>query len=329
MLLLSKEDIKKAFSMQDAIEANKLAFRLATEGTIDVPLRTVIGAPTEGGSFIFMPAYDASVRAASVKVVNIFPRNAEKGLMTAPGQILLCDGETGYITALLDGAYITQLRTGAASGAAFDLLAKKECRIGAMIGTGGQAAEQLEAMICARKLEEVRIFSRNRERCLAFCERMKEELASYGTRFVAAESADEAVDDADLLITVTSSKEPVFDGSKIKAGCTVSCVGGYLPDMCECDPALLPRASKIICDLKSAVLAEAGDLLIPLADGTITEDKIVGSLGEVVNGTLVGRENEEEIIVFKSVGIGAQDLIASKLVYDSARKNGFGTNWGE
>lgn len=328
MLLLSCEDIKTVFTMKDAIEADKKAFRLVSEGKCEAPLRTNIQAPKYDGSFLFMPAYAEEMDTASIKIVNVFPHNLEKGIPSCPAQVLLIDGKTGEVTAVLDGTYVTQIRTGAASGAAFDLLAKKECRIGAMIGTGGQAAAQLEAMLVARNLEEVRVYSRNFERTAAFVERMQEELKDYGTRIVAAKSSDEAIDDADLLITVTPSSTPVFDGKKIKKGCTISCVGSYQHHMQELDPEVLPRTSKIYFDSKDAVLSEAGDILIPLEEGIITEDSFTGDIGNVIRGELVGRENDDEIIIFKTVGVATQDLVAAREIYDKAVAAGVGTNWG-
>lgn len=328
MLLLSKEDIKKVFSMKDAIEADKDAFRIFTEGKSDVPLRTQIPAPKSQGTFLFMPAYVEDLNCAGLKVVNIFPKNIDKGLPSAPAQVLLIDGTNGLITAVLDGTYLTQLRTGAASGAAFDLLARKDCKKGALIGTGGQAATQLEAMIVARNLEEVKVYDLNLERTKTFVEKMQEELKRYGTKITAAESSDEVIEKADLIITVTPSSKPVFDGSKVKKGATVSCVGSYQPHMQEMDPVILTRASKIYFDSEEAVLSEAGDILIPLEDGTITKDDFTGDLGEVILGTVGGRENEEEIIVFKTVGIGTQDLVTAKYIYDRAIEESVGTNWG-
>ena len=228
MLLLSREDIKKVFTIQDAIEADKKAFQLVVEGKCDAPLRTNIQAPKHDGCFLFMPAYVEEMDTASLKIINIFPHNIDNGIPSSPAQVLLIDGKTGVVTAVLDGTYVTQLRTGAASGAAFDVLAKKECRIGALIGTGGQAATQLEAMLAARKLEEVRVFDLNFERTKEFAAKMQEELKAYGTNIVAVESSDAAIDDADLLITVTPSSKPVFDGTKVKKGATISCVGCLL-----------------------------------------------------------------------------------------------------
>ena len=327
MLLLSREDIKKVFTMKDAVEADKEAFRLVVEGKCDAPIRTNIQAPKHEGSFLFMPAYVEEMDTASLKVVDIFPHNIDQGLPTSPAQVFLIDGKNGIVKAVLDGTYVTQVRTGAATGAAFDLLAKKDCRIGALIGTGGQAAAQLEAMLTVRKLEEVRVFDMNPERAQAFAATMQEELEEYGAKIVAAVSSDEAVEGADLLVTVTPSSRPVFDASKVKEGATVSCVGAYQPHMQEMDPAILTRASKIYFDSEEAVLSESGDILIPLADGTITKEDFTGDLGQLIKGQIPGRESDEEIIVFETVGVAAQDLMAAKAIYDRAVEAGIGMNW--
>ncbi len=327
MLLLKKEDIQKVFTMKDAIEANKRAFQLVVEGKCDAPLRTNIQAPKHGGSFLCMPAYVEEMDTASVKIVNVFPDNLNKGLPSTPAQVLLIDGTTGVVSAVLDGTYVTQVRTGAASGAAFDLLAVKDAKIGALIGTGGQAAAQLEAMLAARTLDEVRVYSLHHERAVAFAEKMQQELSSYGAKILAVNSSDEAIDSADLVVTVTPSSKPVFDGTKIKKGATVSCVGAYQHHMQEMDPVILTRASKIYFDSKDAVLSEAGDILIPLEQGIITEDDFTGDLGNVIKGELVGRENDDEIIVFETVGVATQDLIAAKEIYDKALAAGVGMEW--
>ena len=327
MLLLSREDIKKVFTMKDAIEADKKAFQLVVEGKCDAPLRTNIQAPKHEGCFLFMPAYVEEMDTASLKIINIFPHNIDNGIPSSPAQVLLIDGKTGIVIAVLDGTYVTQLRTGAASGAAFDVLARKDARIGALIGTGGQAATQLEAMLAARDIKEVRVFDLNYDRTKEFADRMQEELASYGAKIVAAKTSDEAGEGADLLITVTPSSKPVFDASKVKEGATISCVGAYQPHMQEMDPAILTRASKIYFDSKEAVLSESGDILIPLEQGTITEEDFTGDLGNVIKGELAGRENEEEIIVFETVGVATQDLVAARTIYDKAVEAGVGIEW--
>lgn len=327
MLLLSKKDIQKVFTMKDAVEADKEAFTLFSEGKSVVPLRTNIGAPKYDGAFLFMPSYVEDLECSAIKIVNVFPKNIEKGIPTTPAQVLLIDGKTGVVISVLDGTYVTQLRTGAASGAAFDVLANPTAKKGALIGTGGQAATQLEVMLAVRDLEEVKVYDINLQRTEEFVEKMNEELASYGTRIIAAKSSDEAIEDADMIVTVTPSSKPVFDGNKVKAGATVSCVGSYQPHMQEMDSVILQRAGKIYFDSEEAVLSEAGDILIPLADGLITKEDFTGDLGDVLLGKVVGRETEEEIIVFKTVGIGTQDLVTAKHIYDKAVEQGIGTEW--
>ena len=274
-----------------------------------------------------MPSYVEDLECSAIKIVNVFPKNIEKGIPTTPAQVLLIDGKTGVVISVLDGTYVTQLRTGAASGAAFDVLANPTAKKGALIGTGGQAATQLEAMLAVRDLEEVKVYDINLQRTEEFVEKMNEELASYGTRIIAAKSSDEAIEDADMIVTVTPSSKPVFDGNKVKAGATVSCVGSYQPHMQEMDSVILQRAGKIYFDSEEAVLSEAGDILIPLADGLITKEDFTGDLGDVLLGKVVGRETEEEIIVFKTVGIGTQDLVTAKHIYDKAVEQGIGTEW--
>lgn len=327
MLLLSKEDIQQVFTMQDAIEAVKKAFCLVVERKCNAPLRTNIQAAKYDGSFLFMPAYVEEMDTASLKVINIFPHNIDNRLPSSPAQVFLIDGTTGILSAVLDGTYVTQLRTGAASGAAFDVLAKKNCRIGALIGTGGQAGTQLEGMLAARTLEEVRVYDLNYERTRVFADTMQRMLERYGARIVAASSSDAAIEDADLLITVTPSSKPVFDGTKIKRGATISCVGSYQPHMQEMDPVILTRASKIYFDSEEAVLAESGDILIPLEKGVITKKDFTGDLGEVLLGRTAGRESDDEIIVFETVGVATQDLVTAKVIYEKAFTAGVGYKW--
>lgn len=327
MRLLNKEDIVKVFSMQDAVESVKEAFLLYSQGKTENPLRTKIPAEKYGGNLLFMPTYAEETGYASLKIINIYPQNISKDRPTSFAQVVLIDAGSGEILSILDGTYVTQLRTGAASGVCFDVLGRQDARIGALIGTGGQAETQLAAMLSVRDLDVVRVHDISKERTAAFVKEMNEKLAEYETKIVAADSADEAVEDADLLITVTPSKEPVFDASKCKKGITISCVGAYQPDMQEMDPAILPRASKIFLDSKSAVLEESGDILKPLAEGIIKEQDITGEIGDVLAGKRKGRESDDEIIVFETVGIGMQDLITAKAIYEKAVAEDVGSQW--
>lgn len=314
----SKELIISKVKMIDVIEAVKQAFSMTEKGLIDTPLRTVIQA--EEGALLFMPAYSKELGLAVLKNVNVFLKNADKGLPTTIAEVMLIDAKDGKTLAVLDGTYVTQLRTAAASGAAFDVLGKKKCYKGALIGTGSIAETQLEAMLTVRDLKEVSIYSLHHDRCEAFVERMRTKHSNTDLIINFAQNSSECVENADLIIVATTSEKPVFDGSLVKKGATISCVGTYEPNKHEIDSILITRADKIFCDNKEAVLKESGDILIPLNQGLISLDDINGGLGEVINGTIKGRENDDEIIVFETVGIAAQDLIASSLIYNRINK---------
>ena len=304
--------------MEDAIEAVKEAFIVHSEGSVKVPLRINIRSDKYNGNMLFMPAYCEKKDAASLKIVSVYPDNKEKNLPSTPAQVLLIDPTTGIVLSIMDGTYITALRTGAASGAAFSVLAKSECKTGALIGTGTQAAMQLEAMIVSKNPKLVKVYSRNKDRLNNFVKNMSTKFKSKAVELVACESADAAVKDADILITATNSDRPLFSVESCKPGLTISAVGSFTRQMQELDTTVLKKASKIYYDDKEAMLEEAGEIIKALENRDIDEKKFSGSLGEALAGKIKLRENDEEIIVFKSVGLGIQDLVTAKQVYDNA-----------
>lgn len=327
MFLLTKEDIKKVFSMRDAIEANKECYKQYSEGKFEVPLRSVISG--KDGNFLFMPAYNEDMSSVGLKIVNIMPQNPKKGLPASIGQVLLIDGETGKVLSIMDGTYVTSIRTGAASGAAFDLFATKDAKIGAMIGTGSQALSQLEAMLCARKLTEVRVAARDFEKTKKFVSEASKLLSEYNANIIACEDPNKAVDGADLITLVTVSNKPVCDAKYFKQGATISAVGAYTYDMQELDPKVFDICSKIYFDSEEAVLSESGDILKPLDEGTLNKSQFTGDIGDYLLGKIPGRVDDNEIIVYENVGIGALDLYAAKEIYEKALERGLGTVWGE
>ncbi|NFN87360.1 ornithine cyclodeaminase family protein [Clostridium sporogenes] len=324
MLILTAEDIKKVFTMKDAIEADKEAFKLYSNNKAEVPLRTNISIPKYKGSSLFMPAYIEELDTAGIKIVSVFPENVKLGKPAVPAQMILLNGKTGEVSAIMDGTYLTQLRTGASAGAATDILAKKDAKIGALIGTGGQALCQLEALLAARNLEKVKVYSRNFEKVKAFVEEAKKSLSQYDTAILGVNSSDEAIKDADVITVVTTATSPVFDGRNVKEGTHINGVGSYMKHMQELDEYIIARADKIYLDSKEAVLSEAGDFIIPLEKGIIKEDKITGELGQVVSQTIDGRKTEKEITLFKSVGIAVQDIVTAYKIYEKALQNKVG-----
>lgn len=324
MLVLTREDIKKVFTMKEAIEADKEALRIYSAGKSIVPLRVNIDIQKEQGQSLFMPAYVEDMDTTGIKIVSVFPKNIEKGKTSVQAQVLLLDGKTGEISAIMDGTYLTQLRTGAVQGAATDILARKDSKIGVLFGTGGQAATQLEAMLCVRDLEEVRVFDINSDRAKDFVETMKEQLAHYNARIVAVEDGNEAVKDADIITAVTTSRIPVFDGTLVKRGAHINGVGAYTPQMQELDENIIKNADKIYFDTKEGVLAEAGDFIIPMAKGVLSDKDFTGELGQIILNQIPGRENHHEITLFKTVGVAVLDVVTAYKIYKKAIENNVG-----
>ena len=328
MLLLNEKDIRTVFDMNDAIDSNIEAYKIFSSGNAVVPLRQVVAADEGRGNFAFMPAYSSKLGAAGIKIVNIFPGNRERGEATTIGQVLLMDDKNGEVIALMDGSFITKFRTGAASGAAFRLFARKDAKVGCLIGTGGQADCQLEAMLAACELDEVRIAARDFAKTEKFVAELSERFKGCGAKLVAYSDADEAVDGADVIVVVTVSTEPVFDAKRVKKGAVVSGVGSYTAEMNEIDPELFKIADKIYFDSKDACIAESADIQIPLKEGIVTDDDLTGDIGEFALGEVVGRESDDEIIIFKNVGLGILDLVIAKLIYDKAKDRKVGVRWG-
>lgn len=321
MILLNRKDMKNIFSMEEAVQACKTAFRTFSAGESVIPLRTNISVPKHEGLTLFMPGYVETMDAAGIKIVSVYPKNSEKGLPSVPATMVLMDSATGEVCCILDGTYLTQLRTGAAAGAATDILARSDAKIGALIGTGGQALSQLEAMLTVRELKEVRIYSRNKSKAKKFIDLAKEELVMAKTQLIAVSTSDEAIIEADIITTVTTSKKPVFDGKKVRQGAHINGVGSFMPDMQELDEEIINRADKIFFDSFDAVMAEAGDFIIPLEKSNINKEKINGELGQILEGKLKGRESENEITLFKTVGIAVQDIVTANEIYQKALIN--------
>lgn len=321
MLIIPKEKIQEVFSMRDAIESNKQAFRIYSNGESSVPLRTNIDISKYAGQSLFMPAYVESLNAIGIKIVSVFPQNNSKNLPVCPAEMLLMDGETGIIKAIIDGTYLTQIRTGAASGVATEVLSNKNSKIGALIGTGGQAFHQLEAMLEARpNLDEVRIFSRNQEKVFSFIDSATPMLSRFKAKLLGVTTSDDAIKDADIITLITTSKIPVINGDLVKKGAHINGVGSYTEEMHEIDEKTLIKASKIYVDSLSATLEEAGDLITPLKKNIISKNNITGEIGSLLLSNISGRKHADEITVFKTVGMAVMDIVAAHNIYNNSIK---------
>ena len=320
MLLLNAEEVRRSLPMKEAIEAMKNAYASLSSGKAVVPLRMGLPIPESEALSLFMPAYVHSTdgQALAIKVVSLFPDNPARGLAYIQAAVLVFDPQTGRAIALLEGSSLTAIRTGAASGAAIDLLARQDSKVAAVFGAGAQGRTQLEAACTARRIETAFVYDANVDKARAFVEEMNGKDPIPQDIRVAG-SAKEAIEDADVICTATTSLRPVFQDRDIKAGTHISAVGSYRPDMQEV-PAETLRRARIFVDSRSAALEEAGDLIQPMQARLFDESHIYGELGEVVLGIKSGRESQEEITYFKSVGIAVQDAMAAQVALNNARK---------
>lgn len=323
MLALSKADLQRLVSMEDAIELMKTAFLELREGRATVPLRSVVDVDPGDGVTLLMPAYMQGIGALGFKVVSIFQGNPARGLPTANAMVCMIDPETGVPTALLNGSYLTALRTGAVSGASTELMARRDARVATVIGAGAQAVTQAAAVCAAREIERVNVVYRHEASWERFQREVQADWPELADRLHGTKDAGAAVREADVICLATTSKTPVFEDEWVKDGAHVTGVGSFTPQMQEAPSAFVARA-RVVLDMREHALEEAGDLIIPLREGVFGEDHIVGELGDVVNGTVAGRTSDEEVTFFKSVGNAVQDMTVACTAVQRAVEQGVG-----
>lgn len=321
-LLLNAEEVKSVLTMKDCIRVVESAFAELSNGTAALPLRNNISPKDQlPGLALYMPAYLKELNALACKVVTVYKDNPSKyQLPTTIGKVLLQDPNTGEVICIMDGGYLTAVRTGAASGVANRYLAKKGSKqnIG-IYGTGVQAQMQLWAMKETADIGKVLVYDINGEAADSFVKNMA---AQHDLDIQKATDPDELLN-TDIICTATSSSQPLWDGNKLKAGTHINNIGSHSPSYRELDTLTVKR-SKFVGDSREACLNEAGDIMIPLKEGAISEDHFYAELGDLVTGKKDGRTNNEEITVFKSNGLAIQDVATAKLIYDKAVEAGIG-----
>jgi ornithine cyclodeaminase/alanine dehydrogenase-like protein (mu-crystallin family) len=321
LLFLSAADVRSALSMREAIDAMKAAFVALSTGAAVVPLRSHVEVPGDHGRLLLMPCCLPEMNALSLKAVTVFDVNPARGLPRIQALVTLYDGHTGQPLAIMDGAAVTALRTGAASGLATDLLARADSVTAGILGAGVQARTQLEAVCAVRAIRAARVCDVSRAAAEDFAVAMR---AQLGIDIRPVANAAEAVAAADIVCTATSATVPVFADADLSPGTHINGVGSYLPEMQEVPADTVLRA-RVIVDHRSSALAEAGDLLIPIRQGRYSADRIAGELGEVASGRKPGRVSPDEITFFKSVGVAVQDLTAAVRIHANAQRLGLGT----
>jgi ornithine cyclodeaminase/alanine dehydrogenase-like protein (mu-crystallin family) len=321
--ILSAADLKQALPMADAIAGMKDAYAQLSMGQADVPLRARVVQPERQGVSLFMPAYMRGSDDLAIKVVSVFPQNVQRGEPIIYGMVLVLDATNGRPQALIEGGTLTAIRTGAGGGASADLLARRDAKVMAMLGSGVQARVGLEAVCTVRDIETVLVYSPNR----AHAEQFAAEMAGQGpipTQIEIVDSAETAVRQADIIYTATTSHRPTFDGTHIQPGTHIIGVGSFTPQMQEVDEITVQR-SFVVVDGRAFAWEEAGELIVARDKGLIDESHIQAELGEIVAGVKNGRTDDEQITFFKSVGIAVQDAVAARIALRNAEKLGLGT----
>lgn len=316
VLILSEHDVRRLLDMESCIEAMTEVLASLARGELYQPLRSIARPPNSSGFIGLMPAYRAgSAPAFSLKEIVVAPGNPARGLDTHQGGVLLHDGETGELVAVLNAAPVTEIRTAAVSAVATRALARSDAKRVAILGAGAQARGHVHAMRAVLDDPEIRIWARRLEAA--------EKLAAETSASVSP-SPDAALFGAEVVCTTTAATEPVIEKRWLARGAHVNAVGSCLPTIRELDTETVADSSFFV-DRRESALKEAGDLLLAVAEGAVGPDHIKAELGEVLAGMHPGRVHEDELTVFESLGIAVEDLASAELVVRRARERGVGS----
>jgi ornithine cyclodeaminase len=305
--LIDADEVVQRLTMPVCIDLMADTQAAISAGEITLPLRAINPVSGGAGFFGLMPGELAAENVFGAKLVSLFPANPEAHQLPAiQGYILLFDRSNGTPTALIDAATVTAIRTAAASGAATRVLANDKASSVALLGYGVQAGTHLAAMRAVRDITDVWVWGPSLERAAAFAERE----AAEGLEFHPVSDVDEAVASADIVCAISNAAEPIVKGVLLKTGAHVNLVGAHSPVTREADPDVFTR-SRVFTEITEFALAEAGDLIIPINEGTYNADEIAGEIGAVISGDLEGRQSDDQVTVYKSLGNTAQDLSAA------------------
>ncbi len=320
LLVINAAEVRILLPMAACMEAMAAALMALGRGEAQNPLRSVNWLPQQRGILLAMPAL--TKEAMAIKVITVMPGNHGTPYDSHMGAVILFDAQYGRPLALMDATEITAIRTAAVSGLATQLLAREDAGDLAILGTGVQARSHLQAMLEARPLRRVRVWSRsasNREAFVRWAD------ADLEVEVEAADSAQAAVTGADLICTTTATADPVLMGEWLAPGAHINAVGASTATTRELDSAAMAMVSHFV-DRRESALGESGDYLIPLQEGAIDDDHIRAELGEVLLGTAPGRHSDDEITLFNSLGLAVEDLAAAQLIWREAQRQGLGTD---
>jgi len=317
--LIKSSEINKHFSMIEAIEAMADAFKSLSSGESFVPQRYVTTFGDPSLNLLLKPAFVETQKRASLKILTQKERGAVNNIPAIIGVVMLIDALTGEILSIMDGEYLTALRTGAASGLATNYFAPKEANTLAIFGCGAQGKTQLEAVAAVRNLSNIWVFDNNYEKAQSFVSAMK---TKTDAAIEIAENLD-ILKNCDIICTATNSESPLFEYKHLKKGVHINAIGSYKANMQEIDPEILQKAT-IYVDQKEACLLESGDFIKPIKAGLFNADHIKGEIGDYALGKIAVRTSEHEITVFKSVGVAIQDFSIAHKIYEKSIAESFG-----
>jgi ornithine cyclodeaminase/alanine dehydrogenase-like protein (mu-crystallin family) len=318
-LYINKEKVASLLPMRECIPLMEEMFRRLANGECLQPLRTLMWLPDKSGLLGMMPGYARGPGVMGLKVITIFPGNGESGYPSHQGVVILFGARHGEPLMIFDAAEITAIRTAAASAVATRLLSRKNSELLAIIGLGEQAERHVEAIGIVRKIKRINLWGRNEDKAAELAGNLARK---YGVPVHVSLNAREAVRGADIICTVTSSREPVILGDWISKGAHINAVGSSTPGARELDTSAVLR-SKLFTDRYESLFNEAGDFLIPKKEGVVSESDVKGELGEVLIGTKTGREDKADITLFKSLGIAAEDLFSAWHIYQKLTSYAF------
>jgi ornithine cyclodeaminase len=322
MRIITEAEVPGLLPMDECMDVMASALTTLARGGAILPLRPLMRIPQKAGILGMMPAYMDTPDSMGVKVITVFNGNHGTEYDSHQGVVLLFEADHGSIVAVIDASSVTAIRTAAVSGVATRLLARTDASDLCILGSGVQARTHLEAMIVARPVTRVRVWSRNGSSAREFA---RVESKRHGIVVEAMESAQQAADGADIICTTTSSREPVLEGRWIAPGAHINAVGSSTSTARELDSAAVARA-KLFVDRRESTLNEAGDFLIPKSEGVIGDAHIRAELGEILLGTQKGRESVDDITLFKSLGLAVEDVAAAHYIYTRAVERGVGTS---
>jgi ornithine cyclodeaminase len=316
VLIIDGTEVVSLLPMRECIDVMARALVALATADANVPLRTLMWLPEHRGLLGMMPAFYGPARVMGIKVVSVMPGNHGTAFDAHQGAVIIFETEHGCPLAIVDASAITAIRTAAVSGVATRLLAREDARDLAILGSGTQAATHLEAMLCVRPVERVRVWSRTLVNAKQFAER---ESKRHRIAVLPVASAADAVEGADVICTTTSSREPVLLGDWIAPGAHINAVGSSVRTARELDATAIAR-SRLFVDRRESTLNEAGDFLLARAEGAVSDDHIIGEIGDVLAGRGGGRRSPQDITLFESLGLGIEDVAAAHYVYERARE---------